>query len=75
MTNEEQIGQAAIELMDNLKESHPDGSLEVVAVVASVGYTDDQGDGCNDVIYWCSDERRWVQAGLLSEALDLARVR
>ncbi len=75
LTNDERIGQAAIELMDNLRESHPNGMIETVAVVASVAYEDDDGDGCNDVLYWCSDERKWVQAGLLSEALDLARVR
>jgi hypothetical protein len=68
------LGQVTADLMDHLNEDPPGESAELgeVLVLAEVKVTDPEGDWT--YIAWrCSDERAWVQLGLMHAALDQER--
>lgn len=64
------IGQVTAELMDTIDRDYPDDDVTVrtVIVVAEL-HTPES----TFVMYRCSDERTWIQRGLLAEALEASR--
>lgn len=71
MLDSTRVGVLAAELMESLEEAIPDGAINVtvdtVAVVAEVRFHVD-GSEVNLVQVKCTDQRRWVQTGLLNHA-------
>jgi hypothetical protein len=68
------LGQVSAALMEYLDDNVEDGAeLGEVLILAEVRGVDD--DGSFTYIQWrCSDERDWVQRGMLHAALDSDRV-
>lgn len=70
----EKIGFLAADVMESIeKATPPDGhspSIGVVAIVVEINTEEEDGPGMTDVIYRCSDQRRWVQAGFFKRAGD-----
>lgn len=61
------LGALAAEFMQTVEESfEDDATLGVVAIVVEVNVEGDPGH--TEVLYRCSDNRRWVQRGLFSAA-------
>jgi hypothetical protein len=70
-----QIGTEAMALVDHLRELYGDEvRIGTIAIVVDVLADGEDGSPINPVTYSCSDPRRWVQVGLLEEALDRAQV-
>jgi len=69
-TSAERIGNAALNALDTLRENsdYADGSLQLVMVITVVSYTDADGDPGTSVDYWCEDDRRYIQVGVLRGA-------
>jgi hypothetical protein len=65
------VGSLAADIMDAVEEEYGENSsasVGIVAVVAEVNVDEEDGPGFTHVLYRCSDNRRWVQAGLFDAA-------
>lgn len=68
--NTDAIKSAAKMFEEHLLEDFGDDTLEVgvVAVIAEIRHTDEEGDDSTAIAFWCSDQRAWVQGGLFEAA-------
>ena len=65
------LGVVSAELMDFLGElGGGKAVLGEVLVLAEVEVTDDDGDSYTNLIWRCSDNRSWIQTGLMQAAID-----
>lgn len=63
------IGELAAEFMDELEERYgASAQLKTLAVVVEVEIDEEDGPGWTEILYRCSDNRRWVQAGFFTAA-------
>ena len=73
----ELLGRLAAELLEEIEqEDVPDGhsaTIATVAIVVDMSADDGEGGGANRIKTRCSDDRRWVQEGLLDAGRRIIR--
>ncbi len=64
------LGKLAAEMMDRIADEYGDKVEEigVCAVVVEIDVEEEEGDGYTEVLYRCTDGRRWIQKGLFDAA-------
>lgn len=68
----ERVGQLAAETIEALEERYGTNStVGAVIIVCDLITGDDRA--VNPIVTMCNDPRRWIQAALLQEALDVAQ--
>jgi hypothetical protein len=72
------LGQVAAELMQTLADGYEDSDFDKtelgeVMILAEVKLEDEEGEWTN-IAWRCSDDRQWVQRGLLHAALEQERL-
>lgn len=68
MSDAARIGKLAAEVMEIAEAHEGDATVGVVAVVVEVNVEEPDQDPYTNVFYRCSDQRRWIQAGLFDSA-------
>lgn len=72
-SNAEKIGSFAMEAITDLEQRYPQATVDTVAIVVSLRGVLEDDHASTMVRYACTDERGYVQRGLLEEAVDAAR--
>jgi hypothetical protein len=80
MADLSEIGKTTADLIDRLEQALPHGAeIGAVAIIAEVNLRVDEdgspieGDpNVTDIIFRCSDDRRWIQSGLFRRAMQRA---
>ena len=71
MTNEEKIGQAAMEAIERMSADFgPDVTIKNVMIVVEIDYPDpDDGEETSSCPYYCDNDRPTTHIGMLTMAL------
>lgn len=66
MKGERELGVATADLMEKVERVYgPDAEIRDALVLAEIGYTDEEGEECSAVEWFCTSERSVIREGLI----------